>query len=142
MPQLGRKDMLLVFVGASAKAVGPVRIMKGLFLFSQESAAALELKYEFVPYSYGPCSFQIYDDLRELVSEHLVEKRPTSARWSEYVVTVEGKEIVDAIASRRPELFADLSRYNKMVTSRTFAELLRSVYSKYPDYAVKSVFKG
>jgi hypothetical protein len=116
--------------------------MKGLFLFSQESSADQQLKYDFVPYSYGPCSFQIYDDLGTLAREHLIEKRPTAARWSEYIVTVEGKQRVDAIASRFPKLFDELRGYNALVASKSFAELLRSVYANYPDYAVKSVFKG
>ncbi len=136
-----RIEMLLAFIGASEQPVDPIRVMKGLFLFAQESKAAGVPKYEFVPYSYGPCSFEIYKDLDRLFDGRLIEKRQGDATWAEYCVTVEGQHMVSSFAKHEPAVVGELGVFREFVSSRDFRTLLTDVYAKYPAFAVKSVFQ-
>jgi hypothetical protein len=138
-----RADLLLAFIGASPDAVDPIRIMKGMFLFAQESGAPQRLLYNFVPYSYGPCSFDIYSDLNDLVGQRFLQENPTaSGRWALYSCTDAGLSRVAKFSSESPKLFRKLTEGRKYVVSRDFRTLLKEVYAKYPLFASKSVFKG
>jgi hypothetical protein len=75
------RDVLLYFIYATienVKLLSPIQLMKGLFLIKQE----LELKdfYEFEPYLYGPCSFEVYRDLEILTKERLITQVPFDER--------------------------------------------------------------
>src|SRR5438132_12224888 len=61
---------LLLFLEDSEQRLDPIRIMKGMFLFSMEAPEAWLGKYErfqFIPYSYGPYSKGLHDSLDQLV---------------------------------------------------------------------------
>ncbi len=142
-----RKDWILVLLHAGKdKHLDRVRIVKGLFLLSQESPESLENFYSFYPYLYGPFSDEIYSDLDELIEENLIATDlniPPS--WSQYRLTEKG-------SSRAKELWKALSKpiqqkiieVAKTVQSLSFSKLLAYVYKKYPDYAKESVlnFEG
>jgi hypothetical protein len=138
---LTKRDVLLAFIAAGEGPLDPVRIMKGMFLTAKEGELPPPLSYSFVPYSYGPCAFMIYDDIDALAAENLIEKRSVGARWPVYVATVTGKREADRIACAQPGLGNKVQGFRDYVSSRNFKTLLREVYAKYPDYASKSVFR-
>jgi hypothetical protein len=138
---MDRADTLLVFIGAGSNPIDPIRIMKGLFLFSQESDADKKLRYKFVPYSYGPCSFDIYGDLNTLVAQGLLDRLVSGARWPEYRVTPLGQNKAEEAKASAHATWKELAKYRRFVDERSFAALLREVYEKYPKYAKNSVFK-
>ncbi|MCC6003788.1 MAG: hypothetical protein LM590_05545 [Thermofilum sp.] len=75
------RDVLLYFIYATienVKLLSSIQLMKGLFLIKQE----LELKdfYDFEPYLYGPCSFEVYGDLEILTKERLITQVPFDER--------------------------------------------------------------
>jgi len=75
------RNVLLYFIYApleNVKPLSPIQLMKGLFFIKQE----LELKdfYEFEPYLYGPCSFEVYRDLEILTKERLNTQVPFDER--------------------------------------------------------------
>lgn len=147
-----KQEVLLTFLGlpAQGQAAGPmdpVRIMKGLFVFAQEipktdwvDKTAL---YSFVPYLYGPCSFEVYRDLDHLAACGYVRKtRREGCTWDLYASTQEGLSLAQEM---RPKINLSAHRYmravKEFVTGLTFSELLRAIYHHYPAYAVNSIFK-
>jgi len=75
------RDVLLYFIYApleNVKLLSPIQLVKGFFFIKQE----LELKdfYEFEPYLYGPCSFEVYRDLKILTKERLITQVPFDER--------------------------------------------------------------
>ncbi len=140
----GRDWLLrLVAAGGEGATVDPIRIMKGAFLLTQELAKHQKgTPYEFVPYHYGPCSFDVYRDLDTLVSERLLAREypSTSRRWPIYRVTPAGLARIAELAHRLP---ADWSQYvlrlRAWLDQQTFESLLRYIYAAYPGYARATV---
>ncbi|MBI4234199.1 MAG: hypothetical protein HY686_07155 [Chloroflexi bacterium] len=138
------RDWLLLYMHLESPhqdRLDPIRIMKGLFLFAQEGGLPSEETYQFVPYAYGPCSFDIYDDLRALQEEGLIEgQRPLGATWLRYHVTIRGNEkAATLLATAPPEKIKTLDSIKEQVMSKSFLGLLRFVYAKYPAFATSSV---
>jgi len=140
------QDWLVLYLSLPADTSGqhrpgePVRIMKGMFLFAQECAPAGEA-YEFVPYNYGPCSFEIYRDLEQLISNgEVVTERPLGQSWVRYMLTPLGQARAHGIRRQiSGDLVEKLAEIKTWVCSLPFIQLLREVYAKYPDFAVNSI---
>lgn len=140
-----KQKLLLLFISMGGE-IDPVRIMKGMFLLAEnarERWLSDDSYYEFEPYYYGPCSFEIYSDLRELKAKGLIMgNRVVGESWERYSVTEKGKEFAREVEK---ELTPDLVRYIKkicdFVSSLTFRQLLTVIYRFYPEYATRSVFK-
>jgi hypothetical protein len=120
-----------------------VRVQKALFLFAQRSKAPDEQKYKFVPYRFGPFSWDIYPDLDRLVLAGLLTQEAVSWMSSPvYTLTRRGRTKADELAAeappRRYELLMDLRQF---VTERSFSELLNDIYDLYPSFAKESVFR-
>ena len=86
-----RQDWLLL---AIRDRIEPIQLQKTLFKFSQESGAPAVELYDFEPYNWGPCSFQIYEDMAQLRSQDLVEMIPTGRGWNIYGLTAKGEQQV------------------------------------------------
>jgi hypothetical protein len=121
--------------------------MKGLFVYQQEAPFAWRktgADYEFVAYNYGPCSFQVYDDLATLQRAGLVEtKRHPGYEWNYYGLSPAGRALAERIRERWDSRVIDyLARIKDAFSRMSFASLLHAVYSKYPDYARNSVLRS
>ena len=123
------------------KSIDPVRIMKGMFLFAMEGTVADEGKYNFDAYSYGPCSFEIYSDLDNLLERGIIPREFRAGEtWPRYSVMSKGvsafeelKKVADVAGMKQ------LSQIKNLVLSMSFLSLLKYVYNKYPKYATKSL---
>jgi len=137
------KDWLLCFIRVCEvnRAPDPIRIMKGMFIFSQEGGVKREESYEFEAYSYGPCSFAIYRDLERLLEEGVIAVTPMPGQnWSLYTCSAAGQLRADDLLSKsRAGSVAKLRESSDFVLSRSFLSLLRDVYQRYPQYARNSV---
>lgn len=143
---MNREDWLVAFLylplkdGKENAPLDPVRIMKGLFLLRNE--AEMELKdefFEFVPYLYGPCSFDIYDDLAQLTATGLIDDYRTS-RWIYYSLTSAGCEKAEGIVKALPSDILDkMKEIKQLISDLSFIDLLRYVYKRYPAYAKNSM---
>src|SRR3990172_829145 len=89
-----KRDWLLIALG---ERLEPIQVQKTLFKFAEESGAPKAEQYECVPYNWGPCSFDIYDDLGELREEQLVEFEPSGRGWNVYRVTDKGVQIAQEL---------------------------------------------
>lgn len=134
-----KKDWLLIALG---ERLEPIQVQKTLFKFAEESGADESERYDFEPYNWGPCSFDIYDDLAELRETGLVEFQPSGRGWNVYHVTEKGEqaalELRDSVDSDLVSTMDDIREY---VTSRSFSRLLKDVYSDYPNSAERSLFE-
>jgi len=123
------------------KIIDPVRIMKGVFLICKE-IEEFKNSYMFEPYLYGPCSFEIYSDLRQLMAKGIVQEHAQEIHyWSLYSLTNTGEEIAQQIVRKiSKELLTKISDIKQTITRLSFIDLLKFIYRKYPDYAKKSIF--
>ncbi len=143
-----KRDWLLLFVGISTPdrtevpPIDPVRVMKGLFLLGKKLGLSSDQAYDFIPYLYGPCSFDIYRDLDDLVKRGLIaEEKPWGRSWNLYRPTAQGRRVVKEIAEKVPAShLQEVATIKRYVVSAPFNKLLREVYQEYPEYATNSVF--
>ncbi|MBT9145876.1 MAG: hypothetical protein DDT42_01753 [candidate division WS2 bacterium] len=133
-----REEVLLELIYISPEEVmSPIQIMKSLFLIEKELKLGL---YEFQPYLYGPCSFEVYSDLEYLENKIMISSLPTSVGWKYYGVTEEGKRIAKEVEKRLDKkILKKLQEVKTTVVSKSFFELLKYIYEKYPEYAVASI---
>jgi uncharacterized protein YwgA len=136
-----KKDLLLYFIYApveNLELMSPIQIMKGLFLIKQE--LKLVDFYEFEPYLYGPCSFEVYQDLELLTDERLIIPIPSGRRWVYYRISPLGRSKIKDISKRMDRKLVDrILEIKKNIAKMGVFELLRYVYSKYPEYAKNSI---
>lgn len=141
-----RQATLLLYIDSGEEQLDPIRIMKGMFVFTMEAPAQWlprEQRYEFVPYTYGPYSAQVNADLNTLsllgyVNSHSVPGRS----WLYYSSSEKGKRAAESLASTyNKEALDYLQRLRQFIVGLSFRSLLNVVYQKYPEYAVNSVFK-
>jgi uncharacterized protein YwgA len=139
--KMKKKDVLLYFIYVPVEdleLISPIQIMKGLFLIKQQLRP--ENFYEFEPYLYGPCSFEVYQDLEFLVRENLITQIPSTGRWFYYKITPLGKNKIVEISKTIDEKLAKaILEIKKSIARKTVFELLQYVYNKYPEYAKNSI---
>ncbi len=135
-----KRDWLLQVIGDRME---PIQLQKALFKFSQESEAPKWELYAFEPYNWGPCSFEIYEDLSALRENGLVEFEPSGRGWNVYRLTDAGKLQASKLKKRAdPGLLNKLVEIREYVVTRSFSNLLSDVYKQYPGYAANSLFRG
>jgi hypothetical protein len=115
--------------------------MKALFLIWQRSNRRIPDFYEFVPYMFGPCSFDLYRELDSAENQRLVVQAPHPVmRWAPYFLTATGRAIADNVAFKTDRNTIQLVRsIASEVQSLPFLKLLQRVYTEAPDFATKSV---
>lgn len=141
-----REELLILFLhlpsSGDKNLIDPIRIMKGIFLINMEVKEFKNL-YKFEPYLYGPCSFEIYSDLKKLIAEGIIkEYKPGDQYWSLYYLTEQGTETAEKILKKISDesIKNTILKTKKLVTELSFVQLLNFVYKKYPNYAKKSIF--
>jgi len=118
--------------------MSPIQIMKAMFLIKQ--GLNLQKFYDFEPYLYGPCSFEIYSDLLDLKNKGLIDTVPSPWGWKYYRITAKGNiEAEKYIGEEDEEVKNKILEIKKLVVSKSFLELLRYVYKRYPEYAINSI---
>lgn len=126
------------------KPLDRIRLMKGLFLIWHRSGRDIPGFFEFIPYMYGPCSFELYDELEAAARDRLLTQlQDTYPRWSPYYITERGKEVADRSAQEiDPETLCRVRAVANEVAGLDFYTLLRQVYKEAPDFATDTVVKG
>ena len=129
-----KQKAILVLLNADAKKpMSPIQIMKSLFIYSKEDRP--KKFYKFKPYLYGPCSLEVYSDLRKLISEGFITAYSSFYSWSFYRITTKGEKLLIKLD------FTDdkLKEIKKTVLSKSFIGLVKDIYSKYPKFAKHSI---
>ena len=137
--------LLIALAHRRGQVMTPAQIQKAMFLMRMEAAAYVgDRFYDFIPYNYGPFDAAVYHDLDDLAEKGLVTGGALPGRsWKVYAVTPAG---IEAAAQARQAAdgtaLGYLERVVDWVSSMSFPALIRSIYEKYPDFKVNSVFVG
>jgi uncharacterized protein YwgA len=117
---------------------GSLRIMKELFIISRE--AGVEDFYSFVPYRYGPCSFQVYRDLDDLRNLGLVMQMPISgSQYKRYSLTTMGADIAKEEYSKLDSrVKSHIARIKKKFNGEPIYAIMAYVYQKFPDMTTRT----
>lgn len=141
MDSFDRQDiMLLIADGANGPfPLDPIRLMKGCFIVDQIGPAEWKGLFAFEPYDYGPFDSSVYRARDDLVGKDLLLRHP-AGRYSQYEISEAGRKRAAMLASSIDKPTADwLRSIGRWVTSKSFTELLREIYARFPDYATKSI---
>ena len=120
-----------------------IRIMKALFLLWRR-AREIRGFFQFEPYLYGPCSFEVYAVLEKLEEEGLIVQLPHPIpQWAKYHLTERGRDQANrAVEEIDRELRHQLEEITREVSRLSFYDLLKRVYDEAPEFAENSVLKG
>ena len=138
---LNADDILLIIAdGSSGRfALDPIRLMKGAFLAWQQGPDEWDELFDFRPYDYGPFDASVYRARDDLIRAGLLDVT-RHGRYDRYSVTPNGAARAQALKRAMPSEIADwLTRIGSYVTSLSFADLLREIYSAFPEFATRSV---
>ncbi len=139
MKGLSRRDWILLCL--REKPLDRIRLMKALFLIWHRSGRSIPGFFDFVPYLYGPCSFDLYRELEAAEREQLVSQAPHQvAKWAPYFLTKKGEQVAArALENARPDTLRLLRSVVAEVAAAGFYDLLREVYAEAPDFASQSL---
>ena len=148
---------------ATNRINGITRLEKLLFLVDKECnyGDALDKTFDFVPYHYGPYSKEVYEAVELLEEAGLIEEqrnftdseldRAEELLYSgmateisyerQFILTDDGKSIARYLFRNRPQLEAEIRRIKDTYAGLPLQTLIYYVYTKYPDYAVRSVIR-
>lgn len=138
--------LALLYVDDRRPIKGTVRIMKELFLFRKSGELHKDARigefYSFIPYDYGPCSFDVYHDLDVLKKRgDIVALERPNKNYKVYLLTESGEYRAYSFLKRHhPSVTKALDGVKKEVNDLPLYALLSYVYEKHPKYAKKSVF--
>ena len=138
------KDVVLLMVDAIGGVVTPVQLQKSVFLVSAEGLDGIPASlYDFKPYHYGPFDRQVYTDADRLYQDALVLR--TSSRdgaWTDTMIVRGGWEAAQELRSRLPsQTLKRIDAIAGLVRSKSFPELVKHIYEKFPEYRENSVFQ-
>lgn len=132
--------MLLLYAMDRKPIYGRTRMQKLLFLVDRETKAAL---YRFYPFEYGPFSFDLNDDIRDLTYWGYLNEEPEKFKDKiryKYTLTEKGEKEIKKIL--RSSEYKHLHKFYKKIEEikaryydYPLPELLREVCCKYPEYA-------
>lgn len=140
-----KEDWVLLAISfAKDGGLSPVQLQKSLFLLGKMFRKEVGKKfYKFIPYNYGPFCQAIYSDSEILAKESLIDIWiPIEKGWSEYSITPKGSEYAEKLKNQVPlKAYQYLCEVVNWVCSITFQQLIRSIYHKFPEYRINSVFQ-
>ena len=138
-----RKELVLAALyPAKREYYTPVQVQKLLFLIDEEIHDLIGGPYfDFQPYNYGPFDGEVYDELRLLRFEGLVES-VQECTWRNYRLSYEGQREASRIFKNlSSDARSFIEKVSKFVRRLSFTELVRAIYKAYPRMRKNSVFQ-
>jgi len=140
-----RKTILLCLIGSGGSAKqkneeieGSIKLMKESFLLQRE--VKTKFPYNFVPYDFGPCSFDIYEDLNEFIEEGIVKEEKNDS-FSTYSISNPHEEFVsELIDNLDHEVREAILKIKKEFNKLSYYALISYVYKEYPQFTKASKF--
>lgn len=123
--------------GRRAAEVLVTALMKYAFLLQMEGNLHRRL-YHFVPYHYGPFAKEVYADLRNLQEEGLIRVDEDADEDKTRITLTDPAKVDEALTVLPVELKEDVETIINSYGDLDHNALLKTVYEKYPAYAVKS----
>jgi len=140
--KLAKSDWILLLL--HKLPLDRIRLMKILFLIQRRSKNAIKDYFVFEPYFYGPCSFELYTELRDLLDKGFISQSPHPIQEkANYYLTTEGKRKAEDMINKTEDKIRELidSTVEELANLK-FYELLKKIYQEAPEFAVNSVVKG
>jgi uncharacterized protein len=142
---MDRSEILLAGLAAGGEnaTYTPVQVQKLFFLLDREAAATLGGPFfKFVPYDYGPFDQAVYAGLDDLARRNLASIQNTG-RYRVYCLSQTGHmEGLRLLATMQPGAKEYLVNVANWVRQLSFQQLVASIYNRYPEMKVNSVFRG
>ena len=128
--------IILLGVIQTSGAITRTRLTKLMFLLSQETRIPQFCAfYDFLPYKYGPYSFILDKDLRDLSEQGIINgERLKISKNREEEISNQYAAIVPAIHDEIAQLIA---KYHSLSDS----QLIEQIYEQYPGHALLSEIK-
>ncbi|KTG22189.1 type II toxin-antitoxin system antitoxin SocA domain-containing protein [Haloferax profundi] len=151
-----RTDVVFVVFYFGKSIRGVTKVQKLLFLIEEETSFFEEYRdsiaFNFAPYKMGPFSEEVYEELHFLLQLDAIEARPISdpviegsdpdLSNKEFVITAKGEKIASQLVEiLEPEYREELRDLVEQYNELSLNELLRHVYSEYPEYTTESEIK-
>lgn len=141
---MDKQQIVLAALAAAGEnaTFSPVQVQKLFFLIDREASHLVEgPHFNFSAYDYGPFDRAVYNELEMLSFAGLVETQ-NSGRYRKYVLTPKGYENGFARLQDMPTKASSFfTRAAKWVRELSFQELVASIYNRYPDMKVNSIFR-
>jgi len=146
-PGLTKSEQLLLLLDVDREhaVMGRTRLAKLLFLVQKEILETGKLGperegYEFRADRYGPFSDEIFDEIEFLSDEGLISRSGENENEAFQITDIGSKFVRERILTRSsPAAIEEVKRLRTRYGSLPLSQLLQFVYTKYPEYAVKSV---
>lgn len=142
---MDRNDVVLAALAAAGNNITftPVQIQKLMFLLDKEASHLVGgPHFDFKPYDYGPFDKNVYDTL-ETLSLIGNANITYNGRYKKYSLSAagmrEGLAQLEKLAPQVRHYFEEVSRW---ILGLSFEQLVSSIYQRYPDMKVNSVFRG
>jgi hypothetical protein len=140
-----KSEILLAGLAAGGEnaTYTPVQVQKLFFLLDREASSTLGGPFfKFVPYDYGPFDQAVYAGLDDLARRNLVMIQSTG-RYRVYSLSqagrLEGRRLLSALQPSARDYVSNVANW---VRQLSFQQLVASIYNKYPEMKVNSVFRG
>ena len=142
---MDRDEMLLAALAAGGENASftPVQVQKLFFLLDREVPHLVGgPHFNFKAYDYGPFDRAVYDGL-ELLAQSGLALVSNTGRYRLYGLSQTGFQRGANSLSQLPDNAKDyIVSLASWVRSLSFEQLVASVYNRYPDMKVNSVFRG
>lgn len=130
---------------------GRTRLQKMMFLLQQQIPNSPQ-SYNFHAYDYGPYCSNLQSDVDSLIQEGYLQEIEIQMIDGKlkyrYQITNEGKDLVQSLLRSRKlkkyglkEIYGQCEQMKEKTNHKNLNDLLKEVYSHYPEFAKFSVFK-
>lgn len=147
VPNISIGDAILILLYANKKKPisGRLMLVKQVFLLAKEIIPSLKSKLDFFASNYGPFSSKFAQESDRLIAENYIDVehiREGDFERYEFSLTKKGEEHARRVFENLPEnLQRKIERKRKGWDQLGYRGILNLVYSKYPEYAVRSKVK-
>lgn len=139
-----RDFALVALAGAKRQALSPVQLQKLLFLLDRNIGLRVGGSgFDFKPYHYGPFDKAVYSTLTALACEGKAEIEESPSSHRAFRLTEAGQQEGERKRAALGQQVVDyINAVCEFVRGQSFAGLVSSIYSAYPEMKVNSVFRG
>jgi uncharacterized protein (DUF488 family) len=121
-----RQKFLIDFL-KSTKNCSKLKMVKIFFIIEKEGKISQSFKfYKFIPYKYGPYSFELFHDIEILEKDNYISVDKKNIKYLQSGTNISS------------EFSSILNDYIKKYHKKTETELIEYIYKKYPEYTIFS----
>ena len=135
--------VLAVMSAAQTNELSPVRVQKLFFLLDEDASELVGgPHFNFFPYDYGPFDKDVYAVFEALEGKELVAivppnfNHPRMYRLTDKGLST-GKKLLESFPEETQDYIAELVEW---IRSKSFTQIVSTIYKFYPEMKTNSVF--